>query len=111
MTAALTTSVAGTDAASAGASASIGDAIGGFFTKVGSNADVQQSVGGAIGSVITAGLGAIGLPQGKTPDQIAAEQAAAAAAQKAQQTQMLVIGGGIAVVVIGFVIVMIRRSS
>lgn len=99
MTKAVTTSVSGTDALAAGVG------------KVLSDPGVIGSIGGLAGSLLDAGLGAVGLGSGKqTPAQIAAAAAAAAEKKKAERTQMLVIGGGIALVVVVVVIVMMHRS-
>lgn len=103
-TAALTTSVPDTTSQSAGsASGTFGDAIGAVF----GNPNVQSSIGGAVNSVLQAGLDAVGVHTGLTPEQQAAQAAAAAQAAKAQQTQMLVIGGAIAAVVVTIIVVVV----
>ncbi len=86
-TGAQTSSVGGTDPFAA--------AIGSIF----GNPQVQGSVGNAIGSVINAGLGAVGINTGKTPAQL-----------KAQQQTTMIIGGAVAVVVVIVIIIVARRK-
>lgn len=84
----------------------IGAALGQIFT----DPRVVGSIAGTAGSILDAGLAAIGIGGGKTPDQIKAEAAAAAERQKAEQMTMLIIGGGVAVVIIIVVVIAIRRK-
>lgn len=107
MTAALTVPVTGTSVAASGASAGgIGDALASIFK----DPTVQTSVGGAIGSIVNAGLSGIGLG-GPSAEQQAAQAAAEKAAKDAETQQMLIIGGGVALVVVVVVIVVVMRRS
>jgi len=86
------------------------DAFGSAITKIFQDPGVQSGIGGAVGSIINAGLGAVGIDTGLTPDQQAAAAAAEAARKKAQQTTML-IAGGAGVLVIGVVVVILVRRK
>lgn len=94
-TAAVTTSVSGTDA--------FGAAIGKVLTDPG----VVNAIGGLAGSVVNTFTGG-GQP---TAEQQAAAAAAAKAQADAERTQLLMIGGGVVVVVIVVGVIIYRRGK